>query len=462
MTVFKRKTTAGTTQEYHYSFMKAGKRYHGVCVSCYDKESATAYEQRIKDTVAELKAQKSVKALVENFRDELAGGDKIRLEDAFDLALEKPTAKSSGEKHSKAKRSRFADFVAFMKKTSPDVNFLNQVTVSHAEKYINYIRKNGKFVKTVKFKTSKGNTASYKTKNTQLSPATLNRYHEEIQWVFDVLSRDASIQENPFADIRSVVESSEPREAFTSEELEKILSSAPPFIYAIFVVGFFTALREGDISTLRWSDVLWEFGIIRRTLLKTGVTVEIPIMPPLMNFLQQQVGKDPEYVLPDHAAMYLDNPDGITYRVKNFLESIGIVTTKKVAGRGRAVSIKDVHSLRHTFCYFAGVSGIPLVVVQSIVGHMTPDMTAHYTAHADRKTKVEKLSGLPCFNNLIAETKRVALIEQTRLQIIEKIKTADYDTINRIASIVLPVKVKKSLLRSTEPEISTGSLIELQ
>lgn len=452
MTVFKRKTTAGTTQEYHYSFMKAGKRYHGVCVGCYDKESAIEYEQHIKDTVSELKAQKSVKALVENFRNELAGGDKIALEDAFDLAAEKPTSKSSGEKHAKAKRSRFADFVAFMKKIYPDVKFLNQVTVSHAEKYINYIRKNGKFVKKVEFKTSQGNIASYNTKNTQLSPATLNRYHEEIQWVFDVLSRDASIQENPFASIRSVIESSEPREAFSSEELEKILSSAPPFIYAVFVVGFFTALREGDISTLLWSDVLWEHGIIRRKLLKTGVTVEIPIMPPLMNFLQQQIGKHEEYVLPDHATMYLDNPDGITYRVKNFLEGIGIKTTKKVAGRGRAVSIKDVHSLRHTFCYFAGVAGIPLVVVQSIVGHMTPEMTSHYTAHADRKTKIEKLSGLPCFSNLVTESRRATLIEQTRLKLIEKIKVADYDTINRIAAILLPVKPKRSLLRKTELE----------
>lgn len=452
MTVFKRKTTAGTTQEYHYSFMKAGKRYHGVCVGCYDRESATDYEQHIKNTVSELKAQKNIKALVENFRDELAGGEKILLADAINLALAKPTHRKSGEKHTKGKRTRWNDFVAFMHRNFPDVRFMNDVTFVHAEKYISYIRQNGRYLKEIKFKTSKGNTASYDVNNTQLSPYTLNRYHDEIKWVFSVLQRDTCMLENPFEHIRSVIESSEPREAFSSEELEKILSSAPPFIYAVFVVGFFTALREGDISTLRWSDVLWEHGIIRRKLLKTGVTVEIPIMPPLMNFLQQQIGKHEEYVLPDHATMYLDNPDGITYRVKNFLEGIGIKTTKKVAGRGRAVSIKDVHSLRHTFCYFAGVAGIPLVVVQSIVGHMTPEMTSHYTAHADRKTKIEKLSGLPCFSNLITESRRATLIEQTRLKLIEKIKVADYDTINRIAAILLPVKPKKSLLRKTELE----------
>ena len=137
--------------------------------------------------------------------------------------------------------------------------------------------------------------------------------------------------------------------------------------------------------------------------------------------------------------------------MKKFLEDSGIKTTKKVPGRSRAVSIKDVHSLRHTFCYFAGVAGIPLVVVQSIVGHMTPEMTAHYTSHADRKTKREKLAALPCFKALTNGVERNIMVEQKRLQIIEAIKKADSDTLNRIAAILLPVKVKKSLLRNTEP-----------
>jgi len=66
-----------------------------------------------------------------------------------------------------------------------------------------------------------------------------------------------------------------------------------------------------------------------------------------------------------------------------------------VPGRTRTVSVKDVHSLRHTFCYFAGVHGIPLSIVQSIVGHMTPEMTRHYQSHADRKTKHDMMEKMP-------------------------------------------------------------------
>ena len=102
-----------------------------------------------------------------------------------------------------------------------------------------------------------------------------------------------------------------------------------------------------------------------------------------------------EYVFPKHAEMYLANPTGVSYRIKQFLEGLGIQTTRKPDGRTRAISTKDLHSCRHTFCYYAGLAGIPLAVVQSIVGHMTPAMTEHYSAHTsmeDKRRGMERLS----------------------------------------------------------------------
>ncbi len=83
--------------------------------------------------------------------------------------------------------------------------------------------------------------------------------------------------------------------------------------------------------------------------------------------------------------MYQKNVSGISHRVKTFLESINIKTTVVPKGRTRAVSIKDVHSLRHSFCYYAGMHNIPLAVVQAVVGHMSPEMTKHYSMHATQK-----------------------------------------------------------------------------
>lgn len=97
--------------------------------------------------------------------------------------------------------------------------------------------------------------------------------------------------------------------------------------------------------------------------------------------------------------MYASNPTGITYRVKQFLERLGIKTSRKAEGRSRSVSSKDVHSLRHTFAYLAGEYRIPLPIVQSVLGHMSPEMTKHYQAHADREAKEKYLIQLPDFLN---------------------------------------------------------------
>ena len=45
--------------------------------------------------------------------------------------------------------------------------------------------------------------------------------------------------------------------------------------------------------------------------------------------------------------------------------------------------------------------GIPLAVVQSIVGHMTPEMTKHYTAHA---TMEDKRRNMLAMSNLVQLT----------------------------------------------------------
>jgi integrase len=445
MSVFKRKTTKGETKEYHYKFICGGKTFYGVCKECYDIKAAREFEANQKNLVKELASQKSVKALVENFRNELSGGVKIPLTKAFDLSLKKPRRFNASEKHIDVKRSQFDDFVQYMKAKHKDVINISDVQKMHSEGYIHYLRTNGKFNKKVSFKNRMkgGKKSSYQRTEKSLSPRTINAYHKTITEVFNLLFEDAGLHENYFSKIHLLQENSETREAFSEEELELIIKEANPFIKAIFTIGFFTAFREGDISTLRWQEVNFKTHIIRRKLIKTGKIVEVPIMPPLMEFLKNQykvTGED-EYVLPEHAEMYKKNPSGISYRVKKFLESLGIQTTKKVAGRDRAISVKDVHSLRHTFCYFAGIAGIPLVVVQSIVGHMTPEMTAHYTAHADRKAKHEKMLLLPNLLKSLPEPEPAnpeidSNVEAKRKRLLEHLALADAGEINKFHALL--------------------------
>ncbi len=401
MSVFKRKTSAGKTKEYHYKFMQGGKTYHGVCENCFEKEQAIDFEKTKIATAKNLSVQKSVKALVENFKDELRGGDNIPLKAAYDLSLLKPHRRASSEKQQAGKRSYWRDFTAYLEEKHPDVIHLSDVTKSHAEEYVQYFRTKGRFNKKTIFKNHlKGNhKSSYIRTETKLAAFTVNISLITLNEVFNLLKRDAGLMENPFSEIHKVKNDTESREAFADQELKLIFKSCDPFIKRIFMTGLFTALREGDICTLKKAEIDFDNHIIKRKLLKTGKLVEIPIMAPFEKFLKAEIANsgDSEYVFPELAEMYLVNQSGISYRVKNFLESLGIKTTKKVAGRDREISVKDVHSCRHTFCYLAGLAGIPLVIVQSIVGHMTPQMTEHYSAHATREAKQNNMLLFPDF-----------------------------------------------------------------
>lgn len=371
--------------KYYYQFIEDGKRYNGACKGCTTKRAAEAYEKKIKEKVLSAGSQKTVRALVENFRDELTGGTKIKLSEAFDLSLQKPRKRIPGEKTLSRKREAFKDFVDFMEATFPDVEDIAAVQPKHAEAYISRLRTAGRFNSMVTY-VRDGVTLS-RPSTTVISNKTINDIQMICQEVFSLLSRDAGLFDNPFL-LKKLQKEETGREAFSNQEICLIRDNLDSFTRPLFTLAMMTALREGDICTLKWTDIDFREMVIRKRMNKTRRTVEIPLANDLCAYLKSlQDGNDSEYVLPDHAKMYSENPTGVSYRVKNFLERIGIQTTRTPEGRSRAVSVKDLHSCRHTFCYYAGIRGIPLAVVQSIVGHMSPEMTKHYSAHATLEEK---------------------------------------------------------------------------
>ena len=307
----------------------------------------------------------------------------IKVVEACELALKKPRRKKLTEKSCQTKRSHWKDFALFMEDQYPKVIFLNQIEFKHANSYAQQLIEKGKFDKEVSFSRN-GRSSSYVPKSKRLSPRTVNWYISTIREIFKLLLHDTSLAKNPFDGVAKLELVQEKREAFSMEELRKIKQNGDDFILAIFTIGLCTGLREADICLLKWDEVDFGRQLIRRVTRKTGKEVLVPIMQPLLEFLQAQYKKSSssEFVLPEHAEIYTRDDSGISRRVKKFLESIDIVTTKIPEGRTRAVSIKDVHSLRHSFCYYAGLYNIPLAVVQAVVGHMSSEMTKHYMMHA--------------------------------------------------------------------------------
>ena len=67
----------------------------------------------------------------------------------------------------------------------------------------------------------------------------------------------------------------EPRQPFTEHELQTIRENFDPFTEPLFIIAMATALREGDICTLKWSEIDFENRVIRRSKMrKTGKSVD--------------------------------------------------------------------------------------------------------------------------------------------------------------------------------------------
>jgi integrase len=135
---------------------------------------------------------------------------------------------------------------------------------------------------------------------------------------------------NPFSDIPTKETETVFRKPYSPEELATILEAArtDEFIRPLIVTGMCTAMRRGDCCLLKWSDVnLGQLFITVKTS-KTGQTVSIPIFPMLEEELQKRAKqsgvKREGYIFPELAKKYLENPDGITWRVKKVLaEGLG-------------------------------------------------------------------------------------------------------------------------------------------
>ncbi|MCM8525100.1 MAG: tyrosine-type recombinase/integrase [Lentisphaeraceae bacterium] len=417
MTVFRKKLKNGKFADvYHYSFFLNKKRYQGSTYKETEKE-AKKYEEELKkdlQSVVDVKSKseqaksRTLLNLQEKMTEELKGPS-IPLVEVWELFRKiGPPAmrRQPNERGWKVKEMYWNDFLSFLNSEHPSVQTLRDVIPEHASEYVGHLKTKGKFCKTITY-----NGREYNNKMTKLAPSTINEYIKQIKQVFTILFKKASLIENPFEKIPLVDRKSQGRFVFEIDELTKINqyldeqrqlyeSSEVPsrakldFIVneAIFIIGINSGLRRGDICLLEWTDVKFPKKFISKISSKTGEHVTIPMTGSLYEFLQRKnKTKINKYVTPELASMYLENADGTTYRFKKMLENLGIETQKVYRGRSRQTSIKDIHALRHTFCYLHGFQGTPMVVLQNMVGHLSDKMTESYALHKTEQAKKEAI-----------------------------------------------------------------------
>lgn len=231
-----------------------------------------------------------------------------------------------------------------------------------------------------------------------LSGTSYNNRVCVLREIFRVLSDKAGIEYDPWAGVRLRPDDSHSRRELTMAELERLLMAAKradlqaadkssvPWQnewHTLFLVGIYTGMRLGDCCRLAWSSVNLSTGIIQIVPQKTkrhhNRVVTIPIHPALSAALEGTPKAERNgSVMKTLAEYYVHSKWRVGHELGRIFHAAGIVTSVHIEGRNTRTPEATFHSLRHTFVSFAANAGVPLHIVQSIVGHESTAMTRHY------------------------------------------------------------------------------------
>lgn len=205
--------------------------------------------------------------------------------------------------------------------------------------------------------------------------------------IFHILAAKAGIDEDPWEGVKLRPDDSHSRRELTVEELKRLMACAElegKEWKRLFTIGVYTGLRLGDCCKLEWRSVNLLSGIIQLIPQKTkrhchGRPITIPLHPVLREALAEiSESERCGFVIPEIATSYSTTRWKISQSISKIFNAANIVTSIQLEGRRGKTPEATFHSLRHTFVSLAANAGVPLHIVQSIVGHESAAMTRHY------------------------------------------------------------------------------------
>jgi integrase len=230
----------------------------------------------------------------------------------------------------------------------------------------------------------------------ELSPGTALRHfnvmHHMMNKAATLWSKDTGIDRNP-ADQVEVRRPDDQRDRYLSEdELRRLKTALDEKIYRrgtkdfnktacrlrmIVLIAVTTGMRASEIFGLRWSDVMYNEGLLAvRAKLKGGKMRYVPMLPELADELRRYMAKptkDNVRFIANHDSDRIFPPKadakGERQRVEGSFEDL--------LDRAGIENFR-FHDLRHTFASWYMMNGGDLYELAKILGHSNIKMTERY------------------------------------------------------------------------------------
>lgn len=146
--------------------------------------------------------------------------------------------------------------------------------------------------------------------------------------------------------------------------------------YTIFVVGINSALRVSDIVKLKWKDVFYEIGELKKEIRliekKTSKQKVFPINQSMKKALLEYFE-------------YIDKPSDDEYIFKSRQGGNSHLSVKMawrifkdIQDNVKLSTHIGTHSMRKTFCFMAWKQGVPIETLMKILNHGSQSVTKRY------------------------------------------------------------------------------------
>ena len=144
---------------------------------------------------------------------------------------------------------------------------------------------------------------------------------------------------------------------FAPEEVSLLVDAAPSDDWkGVIRIGYYAGLRLGDALSIRWGDIDLQHCLmtfIPRKTARLGKKLAIPLHPELERFfLSHPAGaRDTDPVFPSLAKLRIGGRSGASMSFARIMAKAGLASgtaREKHGKKGRKVSIRSFHSLRHS------------------------------------------------------------------------------------------------------------------
>jgi len=174
----------------------------------------------------------------------------------------------------------------------------------------------------------------------------------------------------------------------TTKEADLLIEKAAQHLKAPLRFALLTGVRLTNITNLKWEDIDFYSGVIRFSIksnIPGGKSLELPMVKELRDLLMQQKPQTSGYVF----LRYFSEKSGRKPEpVKKFRRSF------KHACKEAGITNFRFHDLRHTAASWMIQKGVPIDLVQDLLGHTQIETTKKY-AHrdnAEKRTALETLA----------------------------------------------------------------------